>query len=182
MTTPTTRKVLNLDVFREAADRAAFAESVQTLADGGRCPHYSPSGALVSTPDSSSIGTSKTLAKALALAVVAHGADTGIHAEADTIASAAAWASAPAEPADLTEVMAIANELFTDINAHVASAAKHRGLHGAFSATTGALAAHAITTTAATNQGTADALLNAIKAFLNFHTKAGISTVEVISS
>jgi hypothetical protein len=182
MTTPTTRKVLNYPGLREAADRAAIAEVVQTMADGGRCPHYAPNGALVSTADASDLATSKALAWALALAVPAHGADTGIHAAADVIPLAAAWTAYPLVPADLTEVQNIANELFTDINAHVAVVAAHRALHGAFSATTGAIAVHAITTTAATNQGTANALLNAIKAFLNMHTKAGISTVEVLSS
>lgn len=177
----TNRQALNLPELREKANRDGFNEAVQTLADAGKCPHYAPSGALVSTADATDLGTSKTLAAALALAVVAHGADTNIHSAADVIAQAAAWASAPAVPADLTEVQNVLNELKGDINTHAANATPHRNKWGAMGGD-GVVVAYAITTADATTQGTANALANAIKAFLNNHSKAGISTIEVIPS
>ncbi len=178
----TTRKAQDFPIRREQAIRAALDEHIQTLADRGLCPHYAPNGALVSTPDATDLATSKVLAAALALAVVAHGADDGIHSAADVIVRTASWASYPSAPANLTEVQNIANSLLTDLNTHVANATPHRAIQGTFSATTGAVAALALTTTAATSQPTADTLLNAIKAFLNMHTKAGISAIEIVSN
>lgn len=179
-----TRKAPDLPLEREAANRGAVNEVIQTLVDAGIVVHHQQKSAdLITTPDASDLATSKTLAAALALAIPAHGADTDIHTTADAIAQAAAWSSAPAEPADLAEVGAIANELKTDINTHVAQTDHHRGQPWGTVGGDGVVVAKAITTANfSSTQGEANALLNAIKAFFNNHVKAAASTIEVIDS
>ncbi len=159
-------------------------EQTQALGAMGVLPHYRPSvdGAglptdLVTAADSSSLGTSKTLAKALAVALVAHGADAVAHSSADVIAIAA-WTSNPAEPADLTEVQAVLNECKADFNTHIATASKHRALGGQGKVAQPA----AISTADASNQGTADTLANAIKVALNAHARAGAQTITLVAS
>ncbi len=180
-----TRKVADLPNTREEGDRLAINEIIQALGDGGKIVHYQQlTSQLVTTADASSLATSKTLAKALALAVKAHAISVGPHSVADDSSAAtqaAAWASAPSEPADLTEVQNIANELKTDINAHVANATPHRSKQGEIGVD-GVITVYAITTAAATDQSTSNALLNAIKNFLNNHIKSAASSVEVIAS
>jgi hypothetical protein len=160
---------------------AAVNEVIDAMATQGQLVHHlHKSSQLITTPNAADLGTSKTLARALALAVIAHTGDTDIHTADDGTAQAAAWASAPAEPANLTEVQNILNELKTDLNAHVASTAAHRNKWGA-PGTTG-LVAFAITTADANDQSTANALANAIKGFLNLHMQSAASSVEVVAS
>lgn len=182
MTTPYARKVPDLPPARIDASVAAVNEVIQALVDGGKIVHHQyKSASLIATPDATDLATSKTLAKALALALVAHGADADIHAAADVITQAASWTSAPAEPANLTEVQNIANTLKSDINTHVANATPHRSVWGG-PGVNGVITAHALTTTTATDQTTANALLNAVKNFLNLHMKAAASSIQLISS
>jgi len=157
----------------------AINETIQALADAGIVVHHKQDD-LIATADASSLATSKTLTKALAEWIVAHAADTDVHTSADAaVVQAAAWASAPAEPADLTEVMATLNELKADINLHVAQADHHRGQAWGSVGGDGVVVAKAITTTDATDQPEANALANAIKAFCNNHAKAACRSVEI---
>ncbi len=180
----TAKSVKNLPQYKADALIDAHNQVVACLGSMGVAPHYSSpfssTGALraarVTTADASTLGTSKTLAKALAVALTAHGADTDMHASADTIACAA-WASTPAEPADLTEVQNMANELKADFNTHIASATYHRAAGSAYSAVLAT-----ISTTDATNQGTANTLLNAIKVALNLHAQAELQSLTVVAS
>jgi len=144
----------------------------QTLIAAGILQHHGR-GTTVDTADSSSLATSKTLAKALADAFAAHGADTDLHVAADATLGtlAAAYASTPNEPADLTEVQDIANELKTELNLHIALAASHLAIGGR---SAGVAALTLVTTTDAINQGTADALLNELKACFNRHASLGM--------
>jgi hypothetical protein len=178
------RKVMDLPVEKTTALIAVHNQTVQALGAQGVIPHYcSPftaTGAareLVSTTDASDLATSKTLAKALALALIAHGADTDAHSTADTIAIAA-WASAPAEPADLTEVQNVLNEVKADFNTHIANATPHRGVGGQGKTAVTVV----ISTTDASNQGTANTLANAIKVALNAHDRAGIQAIDLVAS
>lgn len=161
----------------------AVNEVIQTLCAAGKVAHHQyKSDDLITTTDATDLASSKTLAAALAVWVPAHGADTDIHTTADTIAEASAWSSSPAEPADLTEVQNVLNELKTDINTHVAQTDHHRGSAWGDIVTDGVTAAHAIATADATTQGTANALANAIKAFCNLHIQAAASTIEIVDS
>ena len=179
------RKVADFFPTRIEGNAAALNEMITALGDAGLIVHYRyKSSQLISTPDASDLGTSKTLAKALAVAIPAHAVDTDCHSAADSSSAAtqaAAWASATAEPADLTEVQNIANELKTDINAHVANATPHRSKWGT-AGVDGVITVKAITTATATDQSTANALLNAIKAFYNLHIKSAASEIEVVAS
>lgn len=180
-----TRRVQNTPGRRDEGIEAAFNGMVTALVDAGIVVHHDADAAnLVATPDASSLATSKTLAKALALAVVAHGADTGAHTTADAaVVQAAAWASAPNEPADLAEVGGILNELKADLNLHVAQTDHHRGVVWGTVGGDGIVAVKAITTADyASTQGEANALANAIKAFLNNHIKAAAPSIELIDS
>lgn len=157
----------------------AINEITQALVDAGIVVHHKQDD-LISTADASSLATSKTLTKALAEWMVAHAADTDVHTSADAgVVQAAAWSSAPAEPADLAEVMAILNELKTDINTHVAQTDHHRGQPWGTVGGDGVVVAKAITTTNATDQPEANALANALKAFCNNHAKAACRTLEI---
>ncbi len=180
-----TRKVLDFPQYRQEANKLALNEIITALGDMGQIVHYRyKSAQLISTPDASDLATSKTLAKALAVAIPAHAVDTECHSAADSSSAAtqaAAWASATAEPADLTEVQNIANELKTDINAHVANATPHRSKWGT-AGVDGAITVKAITTATATDQSTANALLNAIKNFYNLHIKSAASEIEIVST
>lgn len=165
---------------------AAIAQGnqlAQALGAMGVCPHYSSPfdatgavRALITTADASDLDTSKALAKAIADALLAHAADTDQHSAASTVANAA-YASTPELPADLTEVQNILNEAKADFNTHIANATVHRGVGGQGKATI-----TAISTTDASNQGTANTLANAIKAAINEHDRAGIQTVQVVGS
>ncbi len=159
-------------------------EVVQALGAEGALPHYRPSrdGAglptdLVTAAAAADLGTSKTLAAALATALTAHGADTEAHSSADVI-PIAAWASSPAEPANLTEVQNVLNEVKADFNTHIANATPHRPLGGQ-----GRLAvAAAISTADASDQTTANTLANVLKAAINAHARAGAQTIIVVPS
>src|SRR5688500_8320487 len=104
----TTRNVPNLPGNRMTAATEEQQVLVEALGAAGLLPHDAQRDLLTSA-GSSSLATSAALAKALADAIVAHGADTDLHASAETIAIAA-YASDPALPADLTEVQNNANE------------------------------------------------------------------------
>lgn len=179
-----TRNVLYMPEFEAKNNREAINDLVGVLVDAGIVVHHQyKSDDVISTPDATDLATSKTLAAALALAIPAHGADTDVHTTADTIAQAAAWSSAPAEPANLAEVGAIANELKTDINLHVAQTDHHRGQPWGTVGGDGVVVVKAITTANfASTQGEANALLNAIKAFLNNHMKAGAPSLVLVKS
>ena len=177
-----TRKTLDLPLEREYAAIAAANDTIDALVSQGVIVHHQPDVAhLITTPDASALDSSKALAMALALAIPLHGADAKAHVAADVIAQAAAWTSAPALPADLTEVQNILNELKTDLNTHVAASAPHRNVWGT-PGVNGAITAKAITTANASDQGTANALANALKAFLNAHIKAGAASIELVKS
>jgi hypothetical protein len=177
-----TRKTPDLRELRDAAAITTVNEIIGALAAGGHLVHYKyDSTQLITTADASSLGTSKTLAKALALAIPVHGADAEVHSVADVIAQAAAWASAPAEPANLTEVQNTLNEIKGDINTHVANATPHRSKWGTVGVD-GVITAKAITTADASDQSTANALANAIKAFYNAHLKSAASEIELTAS
>ena len=179
----TTRKIPNLPGQFDTGCVDAINAMIDTLVAAGKVVHHEYKSAdLITTADASSLATSKTLTAALAVWIPAHGADTDIHTAADTIAEAAAWASSPAEPADLTEVQNVLNELKSDINAHVAVTAAHRGSAWGDIVTNGVTAAHTIGTADATDQASANALANAIKAFCNLHMQAAASTIEVVDS
>lgn len=144
----------------------------ESLIAAGILQHHGR-GTLVTTPNSSSLATSKTLAKALADAFADHGADTDLHVAADATLGtlAAAYTSTPDEPADLTEVQNILNELKAELNLHIPLAASHRGVAGR----SGGVAAMTLITIAdATNQATADALANELKACFNRHVSLGM--------
>lgn len=169
---------------RLAACVLVLNELTQALGSYGVLPHYRPSRDgygtpqdLVSTPNATEINTSKTLAKALAQALVAHGADTDAHGSADAIVIAA-WASNPAEPANLAEVQAVLNEVKADFNTHIANAAPHRALGGQAKIAQPA----AISTADASDQTTANTLANAIKVALNAHARAGAQTIQIVNS
>lgn len=168
---------------RVAACIEVTNQITQALGSMGVLPHYSSpfdsTGAvrtLVTAADASNLATSKTLAKALADALIAHGASTDKHSAADSI-QIAAYASSPAEPADLTEVQAVLNEVKSKFNTHIANATPHRGVGGAGKATIGT-----VTTADATDQTTANTLANALKAALNAHDRAGAQTISVVAS
>lgn len=158
------RVVAILEEYQKLLDQIAVRK------DGKMPPHYDEPEAEITTPDASSLATSKTLAKALAVFVEAHatGATTGRHGAATTIAIAA-WSSKPNEPADLAEAQAMANEIKADINTHIAVANAHRWTETA------------IATADGSDQGTTNTLLNAIKAFLNAH-RAGVRDIQTVAS
>lgn len=177
-----TRKTPDLRNERESAAITTINELLAAQAAAGHVVHYKyDSTQLITTADASSLPTSKTLAKALALAIPVHGADAEVHGTADVIAQAAAWASAPAEPANLTEVQDVLNELKGDINTHVANATPHRSKWGTVGGD-GTVTAKAITTADASDQGTANALANAIKNFYNAHLASAASQIELVAS
>ena len=178
-----TRKIPNLPGEFDTGCVAAINETIDALVAAGKIVHHQyKSDDLITTADASDLATSKTLDAALAVWIPAHGADTDIHTTADVIAEAAAWASSPAEPADLTEVQNVLNELKSDINTHVAQTDHHRGSAWGDIVTNGVTAAHVIGTADATDQSSANALANAIKAFCNLHMQAAISSLEVVDS
>jgi hypothetical protein len=166
---------------------AVVNQHTQALGTQGVLPHYSSpfdsTGAsltLVTTADASTSRTSKTLAAALATALTTHGADTDAHSAADVIACAA-WASNPAEPANLTEVQSVLNEVKADFNTHIANATPHRGV-GNVAGNAGKSTIGLITTADASDQSTANTLANAIKAALNNHGRMGAQTISLIDS
>lgn len=108
------------------ATSGAYNESTTTtladLAASGAFPHQAgATPTLVTAADATDLASSKTLAQDLAVQFALHDDDENIHPAADTGALAcAAWASSPGLPADLAEVIAVANELKSDWNTHVA--------------------------------------------------------------
>lgn len=179
-----TLKVRNLPHEKLEALISVANQQSRALGAYGALPHYAPNlGAdgepedLVTAPDASNLATSQELARDLALALEAHGADTEAHSSADTIAIAA-WTSRPDVPVNLDEVEAVLNEVKTDFNTHIANATPHRAVGAA-----GRLAAAAAIATAdATDQGTANTLANVLKGALNAHAAAGAQDIEVIPS
>ena len=180
-----TRKVADVPSARAEGNRLAINEVITALGVNGSLVHYRHDTAdLVTTADASDLATSKALAWALALAVKAHAIKTGIHSVADDSSAAtmnASWTANPLVPVNLTEVQNIANELATDINAHIANATPHRSKWGTIGVD-GVLTVKAITTTAAIDQSTSNALLNAIKNFYNAHLKDAASLIELVAS
>ncbi len=176
-------KVRNLPVEKQDAIISVLNQQANALGAMGVLPHYhSPFGAdgavtaLITSPDASSLSTSQALAKELADDLVAHGASTDKHSSADAI-TISAYSSSPAVPANLTEVQAVLNEVKTKFNAHIANATVHRGVTGAGKATVGT-----VTTADASDQTTANALANALKAAMNAHDRAGCQTIEIIAN
>lgn len=174
----------NLPGLITAACVAVANQTTQALGAMGVLPHYKPSvdgygnpTDLITTPDASSLATSKTLAAALATALTAHGANTQAHSASSTIACAA-WASSPAEPANLVEVQNVLNEVKADFNTHIANATPHRGIGGQGKVAQPA----AISTADASDQTTANTLANAIKVALNAHARAGAETISIVAS
>lgn len=174
------RKVENTPGKRLEGIEAAINRLNACLAGAGQLAHHELDD-LITTADASDLATSKALAKALALWIPLHGADTDVHTAADVIATAAAWTSAPDDPADLTEVQNILNELKADWNGHIADASAHRGVFAPIDGN-GVLTPQAITTADATNQGTANALANAIKAYCNNHAESANQDIQLIRS
>jgi hypothetical protein len=147
------------------------------LGAAGVLPHYSSVQTQITEADSEDLATSKTLTKALADAFAAHQADTAQHSAAGAIAAPAAWASSPDEPADLDEVEAVLNELKADFNAHLILTDIHRGYGGQ-----GGHAAVIVSTTDATDQGSADTLANALKVAMNRHQAAGAMALGTVTT
>lgn len=175
-----TRKVRNLPALRIEACETAINELLQCLYGTGNLAHHKQDD-LITTADASDLATSKTLAKALALWIPLHGADTEVHTVADVIATAAAWTSAPDEPANLTEVQNVLNELKTDWNGHITDASAHRGVVAVIDGD-GVLTPQAITTADATDQSTANALANALKSYCNNHAKSWAPDIVSVPS
>ncbi len=176
-------RVADLNATKLAACVAVTNQQTQALGAMGVVPHYSSpfdsTGAvrtLITSADASSLATSKTLAKEIADDLAAHAADTDKHSAASTVANAA-YASSPAEPADLTEVQNILNEAKADFNTHIANATPHRGVTGAGKATIGT-----VSTADASDQDTANTLANALKAAINAHDRAGAQTIVLDES
>lgn len=148
---------------------------VTALTAAGLLPHYSDQGATDTTTVASDLATSKTLTLSLANSFIAHGADTDIHSAADAALDLPAeFTSHPAEPADLTEVQAVLNQLKADLNTHIANATPHRGVGGE-----AGLTVSAVSTADATNQATANALANALQVALNRHVAMGYPDIVV---
>ena len=170
----TTRNVPNLPDKRLTASLEEHQALVTALGAAGVLMHFDAEDP-ITTPDATDLATSKTLAKALADALVAHGASTAMHSTGETIAIAA-YTSDPAEPADLAETQAIANEVKADFNTHLDHTG-HRGVGGQ-----GGHTPADITTADGSDQGTTNTLLNAIKAAFNAHVKNGAKDVQVVPS
>lgn len=136
---------------------SANAELVAGLRTYNMLAHDRPD-SVITTANASDLATSKALAKALAQWAEAHGPSTTVHKATDATGLAcAAWASKPNVPADLTEVQNVLNELKSDYNTHYASTTYHRV----------ASSRGAVSTSNATDQSTANALANALKARFN---------------
>lgn len=105
-------------------------EYAANLLAGGIYPHNSAAVAGITAADATDLATSKTLAKAIADYLAAHDDDAVMHNAADTgNLACAAYASTPAEPADLAEVNAMYLEMSGDWAAHAARVpAIHDGL------------------------------------------------------
>jgi hypothetical protein len=175
-----TRNVLNLPGERLAALEAAINGMISSLVTTGMIAHHGTDD-LITSADASDLATSKTLTAELATWLPAHGANTNIHTAAGTIATAAAWTSTPGEPADLTEVQNVLNELKTDWNGHIVDTAAHRGVLGPISGD-GVLAPMMISTANATDQSTANALANALKSAFNIHGQSGVPSIVLVNS
>ena len=91
---PAKRNVPNLPQERLAAAEAAIEALNAALEAVGALAHHGVDD-LITSADASDLATSKTLTAELATWLPLHGADTDIHTVADTIATAAAWTSAP---------------------------------------------------------------------------------------
>ena len=177
-----TRRIMNLPPRIDDGHDAALIDIVACLVEAGIAAHHAV-GALVTTADASDLATSQALAAALGLAVPAHAADIEAHTTADAaVVQAAAWSSAPSVPADLAEVQATLNEIKADLNTHVGTLDHHRGQPWGAIVTDGVRVAHVIGTADATDQSSANALANAIKAFLNLHSKGAAKTVVRVGS
>lgn len=164
-------------------DTQLYRHVLDTLQAAGLCPHHRPStddtwlATLNAVPAASDLATSKTLTLALYTALYdtgGHFGDTTAHDAADPIADPAAFTSLPAEPADLAEVGATLNEMKADCIAHQASTTFHaNGVGGEGGVTP------TIITTAdyATLQAEANALANALVAWINKHAGQGMPEV-----
>ena len=176
------RKVANTPMKRLEALEAAHNALVESLYSIGKCAHHKvDSSNAISAANASDLATSKTLTAALGTALPLHGADTEAHTQADVIATAAAWSSAPNEPADLAEVQAALNEIKADWNGHIADAAAHRGVLAEIDGD-GVLTPTAISTADATDQSSANALANALKSAFNIHFKSAAPDIVLINS
>jgi hypothetical protein len=121
------RSVNELPVFKDAA---AFEEQQNLIAQLGAVgitQHYQEAVAadLETTTVASDLATSKTLAKALADALSAHALLTTKHSAASTVDNSA-HTSSPSVPANLAEVIAVANELKADLLGHLQNGTPHR--------------------------------------------------------
>lgn len=125
---------------------------------------------VIETADASDLATSIALANALRAWWATHIADTDKHIAADSTNTTTAPVAT-----DLAETQTLLNEIKTDFNAHHDAAAYHHvGGEG------GPVAAPADVTTAnATDQSTANALANALKAACNRHVRSGAQLIAV---
>jgi hypothetical protein len=160
-------------------DTQLYRQLYETAKAAGLLPHHRAAidSVIITTPDASDLATSKTLCLAVFAATYAtngHFGDDSAHDAVDPIADPAAFTSAPAEPADLAETQATANEMKADFIAHQASVVFHdNGVGGQ-----GALTLTVITTADGSTQGTTNTLLNALKAWFNLHVKLGAPKVS----
>ncbi len=163
-------------------DTQLYRHLRDTLAAAGLSPHHRPAttaelATISAVPVASDLATSKTLCLAFFVAFYdtgGHAGDDTMHDAVDPIADPAAFTSLPAEPADLAEVQATANEMKVDIIAHQASIVFHaNGIGGQ-----GAVTPTVFATTDGSNQATTNTLLNALQAWLLLHAKQGLPAVS----
>lgn len=149
-----------------AADAAHSYRVVFSYVPGTRAlVHLDADERTVSTADAASLDTSIELARALVERYAAHRADTLHHKAADSTNTVA---TAKASIVDLTTVIAAANQLKAALNAH----ASQSGVHVVNDASL------SIATTDASDQGTANTLLNAIKTAMNAHFARAYATTS----
>ena len=173
-----TKRLVSSDPGGSGSPQWLLGDVIATLAAAGLSPHFNSGGVQSVAPVSSSLGTSKTLTLELVDAFVDHGVDVGIHQAVDAALDVPAAASShPAEPANLTEVGNVLNELKTDLNAHLANAAPHRGVGGEAGLTVAAVS----TSDWVSTQGQANILANALQVAFNRHVQMAVPDFGVRS-
>jgi hypothetical protein len=166
-----TRDTADLPGSRLTALEAAFAQLHAALGASGGLPHHEVTD-LVTAAAATDEATSVALANDLKAQYNAHIADTDAHVAADATNPTAA-----ADATDLATVITLANEAKGDLNAHIVLTASHRGAGGA-----GGVGGQTVTTADGTDQTTANALCNALKAAMNRHFSAGAPDIALVAS
>ena len=212
MTTPTTRKVIDLNHLRDDAIIAALNELNAALAAFGVLPHHAPTTA-VSDTGTTNLAAVVVIANSAKALYGTHIADTGAHVAAD----ATNVITAPdATSADQNAANTLLNDIKAQFNAHIITRAAHRatylgelaadlealktayqaslvkldadagtGLDTNYAATNPAVAAvnpFIIKTADASNLATSKTLAAAIVIALNRHFGAGSSLLTLVGA